>query len=223
LTTSGKVALMLKTDAVSGIPNGIRYEVQDADGYIIKERGNFQDGATIRDTFDLENGCYRFVIYDEALGDGLYPIFQGSTRGFYSLREVGGSTIIFNSQAANYGQPSGVYASFGDREIIPFRVNTNAVSIDEGVADVSVPTLNIAPNPTLSGIANLQLLGMPRDLEGTMQIVSSIGQVMFQETISTTDAQSMPINLQGYPSGAYAIRITVKGMTITGMIMHNAE
>jgi hypothetical protein len=139
------------------------------------------------------------------------------------LREVGGSTIIFNSQAANYGQPSGVYASFGDREIIPFRVNMNAVSVDEGIADVSVPTLNIAPNPTLSGIANLQLLGMPRDLEGTMQIVSSIGQVMFQETISTTDAQSMPINLQGYPSGAYAIRITVKGMTITGMIMHNAE
>jgi hypothetical protein len=46
---------------------------------------------------------------------------------------------------------------------------------------------------------------------------------MFQETISTTDAQSMPINLQGYPSGAYAVRITVKGMTITGMIMHNAE
>ena len=223
LTTSGKVALMLKTDAVSGISNGIRYEVQDADGYIIKERGNFQDGATIRDTFNLEDGCYRFVIYDEAFGDGLYPIFQGSTRGFYSLREVGGSTIIFNSQAANYGQPSGIYASFGDREIIPFRVNRNALSIDEGINDVSIPTLNIAPNPTLSGIANLQLLGMPRDLEGTMQIVSSIGQVMFQETISTTDAQSMPINLQGYPSGAYAVRITVKGVTITGMIMHNAE
>jgi hypothetical protein len=223
LTTSGKVALMLKTDAVSGVSNGIRYEVQDADGYIIKERGNFQDGATIRDTFNLEDGCYRFVIYDEAFGDGLYPIFQGSTRGFYSLREVGGSTIIFNSQAANYGQPSGIYASFGDREIIPFRVNRNALSIDEGINDVSIPTLNIAPNPTLSGIANLQLLGMPRDLEGTMQIVSSIGQVMFQETISTTDAQSMPINLQGYPSGAYAVRITVKGVTITGMIMHNAE
>ena len=79
------------------------------------------------------------------------------------------------------------------------------------------------PDRSKSFIANLQLLGMPRDLEGTMQIVSSIGQVMLQETISTTDAQSMPINLQGYPSGAYAIRITVKGMTITGMIMHNAE
>ena len=127
------------------------------------------------------------------------------------------------SGTARFPLPPTLYTATAIQEIIPFRVNTNAVSIDEGVADVSVPTLNIAPNPTLSGIANLQLLGMPRDLEGTMQIVSSIGQVMFQETISTTDAQSMPINLQGYPSGAYAVRITVKGMTITGMIMHNAE
>ena len=223
LTTSSKVALTLRTDAVSGIPNGIRYEVQDADGYVIRERGNFPDGATIRDTFNLENGCYRFIIYDESLGDGLYPIFQGSTRGFYSLREVGGSTIIFNSQAANYGQPSGVYASFGDREIIPFRVNTNAVSIDESIAEFTEPTLNIAPNPTKSGISTLQLHGMPRDVEGTLQIVSGLGQVVFQEQISTTDAQSMPISLQGYPSGAYAVRITVKGKTITGMIMHTAE
>jgi hypothetical protein len=223
LTTSSKVALLLRTDAVSGIPNGIRYEVQDADGYVIKERGNFQDGATIRDTFDLENGCYRFVIYDEALGDGLYPIFQGSTRGYYSLREVGGSTIIFNSQAANYSQPSGVYASFGDREIIPFRVNTNAVSIDEQITESIIPSLNISPNPTRSGVSIVQLLGMPMDIEGELQLVSGIGQVIVQEKISTTDAQSMPINLQGFPSGAYAVRITVQGKVFTGMIMHTAE
>jgi len=139
------------------------------------------------------------------------------------LREVGGSTIIFNSQAANYGQPSGVYASFGDREIIPFRVNTNAVSVDEGVTESVVPSLQISPNPTHAGIANVQLIGLPRDIEATLQIVSGIGQVMFQERISTTDAQSMPINLQGYPSGAYFVRISVNGMTFSGMIMHNAE
>ncbi|MFZ9760837.1 MAG: peptide-N-glycosidase F-related protein [Candidatus Kapaibacteriota bacterium] len=222
-TTSGKVALMLKTDIVSGIPNGIRYEVLDSEGYVIKERGNFQDGATIRDTFDLEDGCYKFVLYDEALGDGLFPIFQGSTRGFYSLREVGGSTIIFNSQAANYGQPSGIYASFGDREIIPFIVNRKALSIEQSSSESAIPEIRVVPNPTIAGIASLQVSGLPKDISATLQVVSSIGEIIHQEQVSTTDLQMIPLTLKGQPSGAYFIRISYEGAMLHSMFMHSAE
>ncbi|MFM8840431.1 MAG: peptide-N-glycosidase F-related protein [bacterium] len=221
-TMSGKVALLLKTDMVSGIPNGIRYEIQDSEGYVIKEKGNFQDGATIRDTFDLEDGCYKFVIYDESLGDGLYPIFSGSTRGYYSLREVGGPTTIFNTQLANYGQPSGIYASFGDREIIPFTVNRKAASTEEQESS-SHPEITIVPNPTHAGVSSLLVKGLPIDILATIQIVSSIGQVMHQEQVSTSELNGMPLILRGYPTGMYMIRIVYPGATHSSMLMHSAE
>jgi hypothetical protein len=222
-TTAGKIALFLKTDIVSGIPNGIRYEVQDSEGYVIKERGNFQDGASIRDTFDLEDGCYKFIIYDEALGDGLYPIFQGSTRGFYSLREVGGSTIIFNSQAANYGQPAAIYASFGDREIIPFIVNRKAASVNESTPITQTPEIRVMPNPTRAGISTLQVSGLPHDVPATLQILSSIGEVIYQEQVSTTDLDSIPLQLIGQSSGAYFIRIKYEEKTLHSKFMHSAD
>ena len=222
-TTAGKIALFLKTDVVSGIPNGIRYEVQDSEGYVIKERGNFQDGASIRDTFDLEDGCYKFIIYDESLGDGLYPIFQGSTRGFYSLREAGGSTVIFNSQAANYGQPAAIYASFGDREIIPFIINRKAASVNESTPISQTPEIKVMPNPTRAGISTLQVTGLPLDVPATLQILSSIGEVIHQEQVSTTDLETIPLQLKGQSSGAYFIRITFEGKSLHSMFMHSAD
>ncbi|NBO69457.1 MAG: hypothetical protein EBU66_05875 [Bacteroidetes bacterium] len=223
LTTSGKVSLMLKTDLVSGIPNGIRYEIVDAEGYVLKQKGNFQDGATIRDTFDLEDGCYKFIIYDESLGDGLFPIFQGSTRGYYSLKEVGGTTTIFNSQASNFGQPAGIYASFGDREIIPFIVNRKALSVHESASNALNPVISVIPNPTHAGLASLQVSGLPLDINATLQVVSSIGEIIHQEQVSTTDLQMIPLMLKGHPSGAYFIRIDVQGTVLHSMFMHSAE
>jgi hypothetical protein len=139
------------------------------------------------------------------------------------LREVGGSTIIFNSQAANYGQPSGIYASFGDREIIPFIVNRKALSIDQSSSESAIPEIRVVPNPTIGGIASLQVSGLPKDISATLQVVSSIGEIIHQEQVSTTDLQMIPLTLKGQPSGAYFIRISYQGAMLHSIFMHSAE
>ncbi|MEP7235889.1 MAG: peptide-N-glycosidase F-related protein, partial [Ignavibacteriota bacterium] len=56
---SDNIYLSLRTDFLDGEPNGIRYELVDANDKVLYSQAEMADKTTIRDTFKLATGCYR--------------------------------------------------------------------------------------------------------------------------------------------------------------------
>ncbi|MBS1902693.1 MAG: hypothetical protein JSS75_03215 [Bacteroidetes bacterium] len=211
---SSVIALALKVDDMSsaGIDNGIRYEVRDASDKILYSQGGFADGESVKDTFRLATGCYRFIIYDESeIPQGLYPWFiQGAKFGSYSLRDDK-KVVIWNATTSNN------LASFGGREIIPFQVlGQSSVPVSQFQSPLD---FRIVSNPAHERIAlDLSPSG---SYEGSMTItVSSIlGKDLVTRTVTQDDGPRIEIDMQHYTAGSYIVRIEYGQRRLSKMVV----
>ena len=219
---NSKIILTITLDYVQGYNNSIRYQIVDNEGYIIKEKDGFVDKSTIRDTTTLEDGCYRFIIYEEGIGDGLYPIYSGSTRGSFSLKDSK-NTMIYNTASSLFGQPAGVYASFGDREIITFQVNTAAASTEEELLSTIVPELRVSPNPLVNGNGFLTVKGLQHSSSVNVKILSPLGRELYSQIITAGEAEHFPLDLHGFASGSYQVQISQGSFVLTESLVHLAQ
>lgn len=201
------VYLTLKTDdspvldneVPGGNSNGIRYEVLDINDRVVYSRGGFVDATIYRDTFNLPDGCYRFVIYDEIVGDGLFPIFSASdTRGYFTLKDSRNRTI-YNAQTNSSNQ----LAMFGDRQTVAF--TTSSVS---SVARASeAPRFSLAPNPA-RGQVTLQLPESLRGVRATVEVFTLLGDRIFNTTFPSTGVGTIVLPIRGWDSGTYMVQVT---------------
>ncbi len=207
----GKVALALQTDDVpntiyNGDMNGIRYQVVSDLGSVLLDKTGFADNSIVRDTFSLQPGCYYFVIYDEGFADGLIPIFQGSVRGAFSLRDQSG-TMFYSALASG----SNFKASFGDREIIPFTIGTSTGIVDNTFEKVK--GLFISPNPS-STIVNVSWKGLTLKEKATVVVRNIQGQTVFTTLVNITDAPNIDIDIRKFSNGPYYVSVVTESIEL---------
>ncbi len=195
------VVLALKVDDLSaaGISNGIRYEVLDASDKVLYSRSDMDDGASIKDTFTLATGCYRFIIYDESeLPEGLYPwMIQGAKFGSFSLKDDKKATI-WNATSGNN------LASFGPREIVPFMVISPLSVGDE--QPIHQFDLSLYPNPAKDRLS-VQCQGLSSGSEVQVSIFSLLGHEVLTRTERLGATETLDLDLQYLPAGEYVIRL----------------
>jgi len=200
------VYLALQTDDIpaldnqvpNGITNGIRYEVVGVDGQVLYTGSGFPDATLIRDTFNLPDGCYRFVIYDEVLGDGLFPIFSGSARGYFTLKDSKNATV-YNAQTNSSNQ----LAMFGDRQTVAFTTS----SVSEVRQAPAAPRFSLLPNPA-RGQVTLQL---PEELLGvraTVEVFTLLGERIFNTTFPSTGLGTIVLPTHNWDTGTYMVQVT---------------
>jgi hypothetical protein len=221
IITTNRVILTLMTDYVEGIPNSIRYEFTDAQGNVLHAKGEFKDRTLYRDTVELPDGCHRFIIYEEGIGDGLFPIYQGSSRGYFNLRD-GKNAVFYNTQSTLFGQPAGVYASFGDREIITFQVNAGAASA-ENDNTISTAALQIIPNPVSSTMAIVQAQGLNNQFPVQIGVYSMLGTLVQQYSTDAGGATALPLDLSALPIGNYMVRLINGNITLSTMVLRSGN
>ena len=211
----GPVRLSLLTDKVpaeDSISNSIIYDLIDATGRALYSNGGFADSSFIRDTFDLAPGCYQFVIQDTGMsqggGDGLFPIYPGSSRGFYALEDVG-HTLIDSATASNHK------ANFGPKRIVPF-------TIREGILPIfSYPKLHLKLDQKKRKVeidcSKLPYFGS-RALR--LEIVDALGKVVESQRLSEKMMPLIKLDLSPLSKGKYYARVdcpifrAVEGFTI---------
>jgi hypothetical protein len=200
---SNKIAFSLKMDKCPQ-PNAIRWELTDASGSVIEEGGDYADAQQVRDTFLLEQGCYRFTIYDEGLGEGLRPwVYSGSTNGSYSLKDDKNATIINVASGSNA-------AVFGNMQSTTF--NVIGPSLVETAKDVT--TFSVYPNPAQSSIS-LDLQSFANEAL-TITLYDVLGKALMirqaQTAIETIDIGELP-------EGSYIMRVESATMKASQQIV----
>jgi len=201
---SGAIALALQTDDVpnsifDGVINGIRYQIVSDLGSVLYEKGGFSDNSLVRDTFSLQPGCYYFIIYDEGFSDGLIPIFQGSTRGAFTLRDQTGN-MLFSALSSGGNN----LASFGSQEIIPFTIGTSTGIIDNTFEKVR--GLFISPNPSTSNVS-ISWKDLTLKEDATVTIRNLQGQQMFAKKVTSVQHQHIDLDIRTFPIGTYYVSI----------------
>jgi hypothetical protein len=201
-TFSNTVYLSIRTDDFGNYPednNGISYQLLDLQGNVLYTGGSYPDNFTWRDTFDLADGCYQFIIRDGQIGleDGLLPI-QG-TRGNYTLKDNRNQFII-NAQST----APGYLASFGNREITTFAVKSTS-RVEDGKVG-SLDAVKIFPNPT-QGEISIDLGSIPRSVNASIEVHSILGERVVVRPITAADPSVITVDLSAWPKGAYVVTI----------------
>jgi hypothetical protein len=198
---SNKLILALKTDKCppsSGISNDIRWEITDASGAVVREGSGYADAEQVRDTFQLANGCYRFTIYDDGLGEGLSPwIFQPNhTNGNYTLKDDKNASI--GSATA-----SNSLIMFGNKQSHTFIVGpANSVANDNKVK----AELTLYPNPAKDKLT-LDLASFGEAEEISIEVLDMLGKVMLAENRLAGEPLVRTLDVSSFVSGSYIIRI----------------
>jgi hypothetical protein len=204
---SNKIFLSLLTDFLDGPPNGISYDVVDVNDNILYSQSNLSDKTTIRDTFKLATGCYRFRIYDSSdYHQGLYPwlAYQGIpdhniTFGSYTLKDDKKATI-WNANTANG------LAGFSPIEIVPFMVQAPAAVHSNGNSTIVLNNFSLYPNPA-HGKISLDLSNISEySGELRVSVFSLLGKEIITRTIFSGEAH-LDLDMHYYPAGTYIIRL----------------
>jgi len=206
---SNNIYLSLLTDNLDGPPNGISYDLVDVNDNILYQNSDLPDKTTIRDTFKLATGCYRFRIYDASdYHQGLYPWIPREnpppgdpkvTYGNYNLKDDKKVTI-FSATTSNG------YAGFSPMDVVPFMVQAPSSVRANKNSNVALDNFSIYPNPAHGKISlDLSKLG---DFSGDLRIsvISILGKEIIVRTLQSGDIH-LDLDMHYYPAGTYIVRL----------------
>ena len=173
LVVNKAIKVVLRTD---DHPEAITWEiVNTGTGETVFSGGPYdQAHHTYNETYNItENGCYMFTIYD-ATGNGL----SGGS-GLYGLK--GGTTTLFSG------------GKFNDYESNEFSYLTSL-----NVAETSVNTLSIYPNPSNGTVT------VDTEENGVVSVYNTAGQMVYTTAI---EGKTM-LNLSNLEKGTYLLVLT---------------
>lgn len=193
----GNFIIRYKTN---NLPNENYWRITDINGNTVAERTNATANTTYMDTMDLEPGCYTFNIYDSG-DDGLsYWAYPNQGSGFCRLKENGG------------GYHYTVEPEFGGQVTHGFSVGVLA-SISQPWTD---QIIEVYPNPN-RGQFTLEMAGLSGKFR--VLVLSNLGQLVDDRTITVNDFYTHNYNLRNLNSGLYSVQIMGEGTNITKRVV----
>lgn len=177
------------------------YTIKDVNGNTVVSKGNFSNATIYRDTLNLPNGCYTFLMTDQSKnGIAWWANSEGS--GYLRIRRVQGNNILFTFNP-----------DFGTQARMEFIVNYDASS----VADLPETSLDIYPNPASESFIVSITGNHSRALRE--ELVDITGRVVIQNSISETNWEERRIDVSGLPTGIYWYRLYMEHEVVTKKVI----
>ncbi|MEZ4985338.1 MAG: LamG-like jellyroll fold domain-containing protein [Saprospiraceae bacterium] len=186
-------------------PEENRYQIRNAAGEVVMERGGMTAATTYRDEILLPAGCYSLTFEDDG-GDGLefwYWQVAGINVGVGTLSFTRRLTPTFYAGIKNFDPDFG-----GDLHydfVIPQTTDTDEVL--ENPLRVSV-----YPNPTVDW-ATIECTGFAYQ-DAVWQLTDMTGRVLQKQAVQLIpEGTNQRVDLTNYPSGIYIVQLTTQGKT----------
>lgn len=167
-----------------------QYSLVDVSGNTILSRTNLTANTLYRDTVNLADGCYSFLLKDSG-EDGLN--FWANTAqgaGYARFKKVSNPAVLKNFNADFGGE---IYQQF-------------TVGISNHVDDyifTKETLLKVYPNPT-SGKVYINF-DFPERTNGEVQILNSFGQQIYKYAFNGVIAESLETDISNFSSGVYFV------------------
>ncbi len=179
-----RMIIILKTNAAYWQSS---YTLSDINGNVVFARDDFSEpNTTYRDTIQLNEGCYRFLLEDSG-DDGLSFFANNDGNGQCRLDRVSG--LDFENFEADFGREVSHY----------FYFQTDLVSVDE--PELPKSSLTVFPNPGAECMVRMS--GFSR--QAVISVVNSSGEVCYTEKRNGNNVQTLP--LRTLSPGIYLIRV----------------
>jgi hypothetical protein len=181
------------------------YQLRDAAGTVLLDRNSLSPNTLYRDTFNLANGCYEFVLNDTG-EDGLsFWANPGQGSGYCRFRKVTPAGIL-KSFGADFGGQ--IYQQF-------------TVGLVNNVNEVNPLTsrteMFVYPNPS-TGMVNIDVNLTERN-NGTIGITNALGETVYNHRFTNVVAESVSVDLSAYRSGVYFVTLRTGQQVITKRLM----
>ena len=157
------------------------WELTDADGNIVAESGYLESYTVYNESFNLEDGCYNFTIYDET-GNGF--VNWAGEDGYFIFYDADGIEMVN-------------VIDFGYELTILFQASST-ISVEE---NISKDFLTTFPNPAKNSITIENSL-----LINEYQIINNLGQVVTSR--NGINSNNITVDLTSFKAGLYIIRIS---------------
>jgi hypothetical protein len=181
------------------------YELRDASGTVLLSRSGLAVNTTYRDTLNLANGCYEFILNDTG-EDGLsFWANPGQGNGYCRFRKVSPAGVIKTFGADFGGQ---IYQQF----------NVGLVdNVEENYILTNYTELFVYPNPS-TGWVNIDV-NMTNRNDGTIEIVNTLGEKVYTHQFNNLSAESIEVNLSNYRPGVYLVTLRTGQQVVTKRLM----
>ncbi|TYB76051.1 T9SS type A sorting domain-containing protein [Bizionia gelidisalsuginis] len=170
------------------------WSLTDGSNNVVYSGGPYadNDSTPIVETFNVNNECYTFVIYDQ-YNDGICCNYGN---GSYELKTdaASGGAIIFTG------------GSFASSETTKFSVNS--LSTDDFAKS---NTISLYPNPT-QNVLNIKVANTNALPDG-FKIYNMLGQLVKEATINSIN--DLKVNTASYSNGMYFIKINKDNNSVT--------
>jgi hypothetical protein len=173
------------------------WSITNASGVQVMSKGNFSNSTIYRDTLNLPNGCYTFLMTDISKnGIAWWANSEGS--GYLRIRRVQGNNILLTFNP-----------DFGTQARLEFVINYESSSIGED-AETSI---ELYPNPASENFV-VSITGNSSN-PVKEELIDITGRVVFANSISDRNWEDRLIDVSGLPAGMYWYRLYLENEVVT--------
>lgn len=179
-------------------PDELSYVLKHKWGKKVRERSSFEANTNHYDTFDLEPGCYEFILTNERTG----PSNVGDGLSFFANNESDGYVRFVNMDDPIPISGGGMEPNFGHQVRKSFTVGYN-LGEDEK-ADVQ-KSFKIRPNPVSQRLRADLSLPQKKDIQLT--VYSASGQRVISQQMAGYKDGGFSINVGSLDKGFYMLEV----------------
>ena len=185
-----RIIVWVKTN---NAPNETSIVLTNRDGGVAWTRAYSEANTIHRDTISLNEGCYRFTVYDSD-DDGLGFWANNDGGGYARFKKVAGSNFTVLEE------------DFGKSISYAFRFETNLVTgVDEVLEEESTTSVSVFPNPT-SGIARAKLEGYHSNVNWILR--NALGSTILSGEFNPRTNMLLLVDMSNLAEGMYSLLIS---------------
>ncbi|MDB2589318.1 peptide-N-glycosidase F-related protein [Bacteroidia bacterium] len=191
------------------------WKILDAGGHVYKERKSFPTANTLyRDTVELYNGCFTFILDDRGTPNPAYPLNEdgigwwGNTtdgNGSIQLRSVTGSILAaFNPD-------------FGSEVRTEFTVG---YALNQDNLGSRPSQMKVFPNPATDGfMVDLPERFVKSTNPSSLEVFTLEGRKVYEERFSRLSSSAIWINSESLKAGAYIVKFRQNNDLCTSKVL----
>ena len=194
---------MIVWTKTNNVPGETTVELIRPDGTVQWARSYSEPNTTYRDTIELNQGCYRFTVYDSG-DDGIDFWANNDGSGYVRLKRVaGGNFTVFESD-------------FGKSISQAFYFATNLVSSLEETSSHPAD-LAVYPNPFRD-----ELVMVPAGLQGQVQwsVHDSMGRLLDAGSCWAETGERVPLDASTWPEGLVVLVVEQGDLRLNRWLVH---